>query len=184
MSLAATFHELIDCKESQLSVEPNSEVKDVLASMKIVPDVFRTLTNFAIIEFEELCTVVCPVIVLHARSTGDVIVQGRGRPPKLSPQQRLLAFVLYLKHDNTTMFEAHQWNWAKSSVCDDAVFIASCIDYAAKHELRWPNTSERIQLGKMLPEFPGCIGFIDGTLCKIKRQQAILQRQEIHLLFK
>ena len=88
LSLAsATLYELIDCKESQQSVDHNSMARDVLTTMKIVPDVFRTLTNFTIVEFEELCTIVCPVIAMHARSTGDVIIQGRGRPPKSAVQE-------------------------------------------------------------------------------------------------
>jgi hypothetical protein len=32
------------------------------------------------------------------------------------------------------------WNWAKSSVCDDALFISSCIYFALVDEIHWPTT--------------------------------------------
>jgi hypothetical protein len=165
---SATVFELMECKDCQQTVDHATGVRNVLETMKIVPSVFKVLTNFTTTEFEEISSIVCPIIVSHARSTGEII-RGAGRPPKLSPQQRLLAFLLYLKHDNTTIFEAFQWNWAKSSVCDDAVFIASCIDYACDGELAWPDAEKRSRLSRQIPEFPGCIGFIDGTLCKIKK---------------
>jgi hypothetical protein len=163
-----TLYDLIDAKENQQTVDNNAGVRDVLESMSIVPYVFKALTNFSSEEFEELCRVVCPIIATYARSTGE-LSKGPGRKPKLNEQQRLLNFLLYLKHDNTTIFDAHQWNWAKSSVCDDAIFIASCIDHACSDEIRWPTAHERVQLAKQISEFPGCIGFIDGTLCKIQR---------------
>ncbi|KAL3700924.1 hypothetical protein R1sor_018946 [Riccia sorocarpa] len=61
------------------------------------------------------------------------------------------------------------WNWSRSSVNDDALFVSSCINVAAADELRWPTREERRRLAATLPQFPGCIGFIDGTLCKIRR---------------
>jgi hypothetical protein len=33
---------------------------------------FKVLTNFSLTEFQELTEKVCPVIVLHARSTGEI----------------------------------------------------------------------------------------------------------------
>ena len=151
----------------QQSVNKREGVRDVLATMKATPSLFRTLTNFTVDEFELLCQRVVPVIATHARSTGVFKIQGRR--PKLSPHQRILAFILHLKHDNSANMEAFSWNWAKSSVSDDAVFIASCINFACEDEIRWPDAAERSRLGTRIPEFPGCIGFIDGTLCKIRR---------------
>ena len=92
-----------------------------------------------------------------------------GLRPKVSADQRLLAFILNLKHDNTATLEDFHWNWAKSSVSDDAVFISSCINHCLADEIRWPTGEERERLRQHIPEFPGCIGFIDGTLCKIWR---------------
>jgi hypothetical protein len=80
--------------------------------------------------------------------------------------------VFYLKHDNVTRFNAYNWNWSKSSACDDTVFVASCINEALKHELTWPSPNERRTLSQNLPDFRGCIGFIDGTLIEICRPSA------------
>jgi hypothetical protein len=164
-----TTMELLGNDEECLqTVDHGAGVRDVLATMKVVPSMFKVLTNFTIEEFNELSASVCSVIASYARSTGEIIKKG-GRPPKLTPQQRLLNFILYLKHDNSTIFDAHQWNWAKSSVCDDAVFIASCIEHACEDEIRWPNPEERRRAASQVCDLPGCIGFIDGTLCKIRR---------------
>lgn len=154
--------------QKQECVDKNIGVRDYLATVQATPYLFRTLTNFTASEFEEFCQLVCPVIASSARSTGQVS-SNAGRPSKLSPQQRLMSFVIYMKHDNISTFDAALWNWARSSMCDDSIFIASCINQAAADEIRWPSSAERQQLSAVLPQFPGCIGFIDGTLVKIRR---------------
>jgi hypothetical protein len=87
----------------------------------------------------------------------------------MSPQQRVLNALMYLKHENTVHYEAFQWNWAKSSVSDDAFFVCSVINSVLANEITWPNADTRAVLANRVPEFRGCIGFIDGTLCKIRR---------------
>ena len=59
-----------------------------------------------------------------------------GRPSKLAPEQRLLSFVVYLKHDNSVTFESALWNWSRTSANDDALFVAGCVKVAAADEIR------------------------------------------------
>ena len=87
----------------------------------------------------------------------------------MSPEQRVLHFVLYLKHDNIVQLEAYGWNYAPSSSCNDAIFVASCLNEALEDELSWPDERRRSMLAARLPEFQGCIGHIDGTLVQIRR---------------
>ena len=61
------------------------------------------------------------------------------------------------------------WNWAKSFVIDDQVFIATSINWALRDEIKWPDELERQALVSMIPAFPGCIRFIEDTLVKIRR---------------
>lgn len=132
---------------------------------------FKVLTNFPANEFEELRALVCPLISTYARTTGaprSVF----GRRPKLCPEQRLLHLIFYLKHDNVTRFDAYYWNWSKSSAYDDALFVSSYLNEALKEELKWPDETERQALTVSLPDFEGCIGFIDGTLIEIPRPSA------------
>ena len=136
--------------------------------MRSTPDLFKVLTNFSIEEFDELCTIICPTIIANARSTSDLRIFP-GRRSKLTPKQRLLGFVLYLKHDSTTALPSFLWNWAKSSVIDDQVFIATSINWALRDEIKWLDELEREALASMISTFPDCIGFIDGTLVKIRR---------------
>lgn len=61
----------------------------------------------------------CPTIVVNARTRG---AEGAlvGRPYKLNLVQRLFDFLLLMKHDNTSIFEALEWNWSTYVVNDDA----------------------------------------------------------------
>lgn len=149
-------------------VDQSIGVTDQLSTLTRMPSLFATVTNLSVEMFNELASSVCPVIQTHARSTGDIHT-GRGRPSKLSPEQRLLSFLLFLKHDNSTVYDGHHWNWSKSSVNDDSIFVSSCLNEAIANEIRWPTAHERRIAGERLSEFPGCIGYIDGTLVKIRR---------------
>jgi hypothetical protein len=85
---------------------------------------------------------------------------------KLTLEQCLFNFILYMKHDNV-MYDASMWNWSKSALFNDALFIASCINHAFSNEIKWPTHEEKVRLGTHLPKLPRCIGFIDGTLIEI-----------------
>ncbi|CAM6094787.1 unnamed protein product [Calypogeia fissa] len=169
---------LVDCIESFQPIELSREnqrtvdhlvgVRDVYASMSAIPQQFKDLTNFWPQEFQELCERVCPVIQSHARISGTRHIV-TGRPVKLFAEERLLNFLLYMKHDNTIFMDSQRWNWSRTSVCDDAIFVASCINEAISNEIRWPSAAERVVLAQTVPELPGCIGFVDGTLCRIRR---------------
>jgi hypothetical protein len=54
-------------------------------------------------------------------------------------------------------------------LCDDAIYIASCINHALEDEIKWPTPKERITLGVHLQEILRCIGFIDGTLIEFQK---------------
>jgi hypothetical protein len=92
-----------------------------------------------------------------------------GKPSKLGPKQRLLCFILFMKCNNVTIYDAFMWNQAKSSLCDDVIFISSCINHALVDEIRWPSSFERVALGSQLRELPGCLGLINGTLVEIPK---------------
>jgi DDE superfamily endonuclease len=150
------------------SVNPREGLRDVLTTLSSSPSIFRRITNFEVEEFEILCHLVCPVIECTARSTGKFRVCS-GRPSKMSTQQRVLNALMYLKHGNTVHYEAFQWNWANSSVSDDALFVCSVINVVLSNEITWPDANTRAVLANRIPGFRGCIGLIDGTLCNIRR---------------
>jgi hypothetical protein len=56
-------------------------------------------------------------------------------PMKLIPKQHLLKFIMYLKHDNVISYESFQWNVECSILCDDVIFIASCIIGTLAYEM-------------------------------------------------
>lgn len=170
LTVIAGTQELFNPNElrNQGSVDHTIGARDTLGAMLKTPWFFKTLTNFEVHEWQELCSLVVPTIESNARSTGLPHLVS-GRPMKLTPAQRLMNFVLYMKHDNTIQWDAFTWNWATTSVCDDSFFIASCVVEAISNEIRWPDAAERETLATQVPQFEGCIGFIDGTLLKIRR---------------
>ena len=102
----------------QDSVNPHEGVRVVLGSRRSAPGLFKVLTSFSIEEFDEICHIVCPTISAHTQSTSKIRVLP-GLPSKLITEQRLLGFLLYMKHDPTTPLLGFLWNWCKSSVIDD-----------------------------------------------------------------
>ncbi len=97
---------------------------------------------------------------------GDHHIQN-GRLSKLISDQCILHFIFYMERDNVSMYDTFVYNWSKSVVCDDVIFIASYIKDAIGDEIWWPTTQEQIVLNTNLVEFQGCIGLVYGTLINI-----------------
>jgi hypothetical protein len=76
---------------------------------------------------------------------------------------------MYVKHNSGARSNAIDWNYSRTSLNSDNCCIASAIIEALADEIRWPNATERVELGKVFPNFQGCIGFVDCTLCTIRR---------------
>jgi hypothetical protein len=75
-----------------------------------------------------------------------------------------------MKHDNVTMYATFMWNWSKYALCDDAMFIASCINHAFEDDIQWSTPKERLSLGAHLQKkLSKCIRFIDGTSIEIRK---------------
>jgi hypothetical protein len=61
-------------------------------------------------------------------------------------EQHLLNFILCMKHDNVTMYDAFMRNWFKFTLCDDAFFIASCIKHALVDEMYYFTLKDKVIL--------------------------------------
>jgi hypothetical protein len=46
--------------------------------------------------------------------------------------------------------DAFEWNWSKSAISDDAIFITSCINDIIGDETQWPIAQELVMLGMNL----------------------------------
>lgn len=68
------------------------------------------------------------------------------------------------EHDNVIYLDSMLWNWSRSIVCNDAIFMASCVNEAIAHEIWWPSIEERRAMAAHIPQLQGCIGFVDKTL--------------------
>jgi hypothetical protein len=149
-------------------VDPNIGVRDVLMTMMATSSLFKSLTNFNLTKFEELAQLVVSTIIGHVRSI-EKPQHNFGQLSKLTLEQGLFNFILYMKHDNVIKYDAFLWNWNKSVINDVGIFIASCINFTIANEIRWPVIEGHQVLAMQLPQFQGCIGFIDGTFIKIHK---------------
>jgi hypothetical protein len=52
-----------------------------------------------------------------------------------------------MKHDIVTMYNTFMWNWLKFALCDNIIFIASCINDALANEIHRLTSKDRIALG-------------------------------------
>ncbi len=100
--------------------------------------------------------------------TSEVSIVSR-KPSKLALGQCLFNFILYMKHNNITMYDTFMWNWSKYALCDNALFIASCINHTFSYEIQWPTLEERVKLRTHSWELSRCVAFIDGTLIEIHK---------------
>lgn len=162
VTLLGNFQPIKLSRENHVFVNSNLPVNDLLCRLQSNPTQFRDLKNFTIDEFFELWRrQVVPTIERNAWSIGPRHVLS-GRHVKLTLEQRLLNFVIYMKHDNVIYFDSFLWNLLRSTVCDDALFVASCLNEALQDETRWPMTIVRRGLANHIPQLDGCIGIVRG----------------------
>ena len=96
-----------ELEESGQSVNPNVGVMNVFNHMREVSTLFKVLTNFEVPNFDEFASLVCPTICDNARSTTCESIMS-GKPMKLTLEQHLLDFIMYLKHNNVISNEFFQ----------------------------------------------------------------------------
>jgi hypothetical protein len=73
-----------------------------------MPSLFKSLTNFSLTGFEELAQLVVPTIIGHAKSTKEPHHISKWLS-KLTLEQRMFNFILYMTHDNVTKYDAFLW---------------------------------------------------------------------------
>ena len=76
---------------------------------------------------------------------------------------------MYLKHNDVISYRSFQWNVVWTTLYDDVISIASCINKARAQNISWPDAFERTCLSCLNPHFLGCIGDIDGTIVEIQK---------------
>lgn len=80
-------------------------VTKILNHMREVPTLLKVLTNSKVHKFDELASLICLTNCDNACTTGVERVVS-GIPMKLTPEQCLLNFIMYLKHDHVIKYES------------------------------------------------------------------------------
>jgi hypothetical protein len=70
----------------------------MLVTMQVTLALFNNLTNFILVEFEELVILVVPTMT-HTKFTNETFFISK-KLSKLTSKQYLLNFSLFMKHDN------------------------------------------------------------------------------------
>ncbi len=144
--IACTFGDLFIATKMEAGgghfVDPTNGVWDVLATLQSTPTLFKSFTNFIIIECHKIWGLGIHYGVYHHLPCTIY----KWDPycfweiTKAKPWATPSKLCFFLKHDNVTKYGSFMWNWAKSLVCDDVLFISSCIYFALVDEIRWPTT--------------------------------------------
>jgi hypothetical protein len=58
-------------------IDQNVSVYNVFTIMQATPSLFKTLTSFSLLEFDELATLVVPTIPAHVKSMGKACIVAR-----------------------------------------------------------------------------------------------------------
>jgi hypothetical protein len=150
---ATVAHEIIF--NNNVDIQGDFTVNQLLPSvprlqnvMNAHKSIFQSWTGFTPCEWESLSQKVCPVLQDYGRNRR--LKTCHGRRTKLSPQERLLSFVLYVKHNSGARSNGVNWNYSRTSLNADGLFVASAINLALEDEIMWPNAARRVQLGGRL----------------------------------
>jgi hypothetical protein len=79
-------------------------VWNVLSIMQATLGLLKTLTNFCLSKFNELCALMTLTIQTHVHVTSKTHIVV-GQLTKLTPNQQLFQFILYVKHVNVVMYD-------------------------------------------------------------------------------
>lgn len=93
--------------KGQCVLHHNRGLHDARLHTRAISQNFKTLTNFIAVDLDELCGFVVPIIASRARSTGKVH-KVSGCHTKLCLQQCLLEFLLCMKYEDVTSYNAFQ----------------------------------------------------------------------------
>ncbi len=85
--------------------------------------------------------------------------------------------VFELHIDYVIICDTFMWTQENLILCDNMLFIMSCINIAPGDEICWPKPHEKVGLGKKNCELPRCIWFINGTLVEIQTPWKDLEYQ-------
>lgn len=82
-------------------------VHSVLSTIQFFLGLFKTLIYFSLLQFDDLVTLMIPTIIGYVKLTNEVRIIIR-HWSKLTLEQKLLYFIMYIKHDN--MYDPLMWN--------------------------------------------------------------------------
>jgi hypothetical protein len=90
----------------------------------------------------------------------------------MNPEQQLSNFILLLELNDVTIYDTFMWNWVKLSLCDNVLFIVSCINDVITDKICWTTLIDKGAWIGNLYELPMCIRFIDETGWDLKVVEA------------
>jgi hypothetical protein len=74
-------------------------IHNVLATIQKFVGLFKTLINFSLLQFDDLTTLMIPTIIGYVKFINEIHIVIR-HPSKLTLEQKLFNFIIYMKHDN------------------------------------------------------------------------------------
>ena len=101
--------------------------------------------------------------------------QGAGRSHTLSPRNRVMLFLLWLR---SYLMLSSLFNVSVSTIRDEIYWCIPVFREKYHHLIKWPNLNEWRNLQGCWPKLPFAVGAIDGTSTEIYRPQT--EPQELY----
>jgi hypothetical protein len=105
-----------------------------------MPCLVKTFTNFIIGEFEKLPQLVVSTIIGHAKVDGKEM--SHFQAIQIILVIFMLGFIMYMKHDDITKYDAFMWNWSNNAINDDGIFYYILYQFCHFRQIRWPTREE------------------------------------------
>jgi len=90
------------------------------------------------------------------------------RCQRLPNYDRFLLFLLQCTNPHCLYELSFDCGWSETSISNNFWHMVAAVNDAWDLYLQWPTHQERLALGQMIADFPGCIGVLDARSCEIR----------------
>ena len=154
------------------------------------PPVFWEMTGFTPEAFEELVDQIQDDMIrprnVRGKFTPEENAQRRPRACGLSPRNRVLLVMVWIRQYLTVMSLAELFGVDKMTVSDDIHHIVPILRKHLHDQIKWPSEEEMETMMGSWPEFPNAFGAVDATIHPVWKPlvgQAFFYRGDKHCHF-
>ena len=153
--------------------QQRNRLVDVFTEKARNPVMFKKLCGFTLDEFrcllEKLEHAIRSPRNVYGGYDNTANAFRRRRASTLSTENRMLIFLFWLRSRKTLVHLASDFGVSMATIDLEVKHVREAVLTQLHDEIRWPDAETRAELAKLVPGFPGAIGYIDATSKRIQR---------------